>query len=57
MFEVADTDEAVAGPETHGGKSDDPTDMLYGRIASMSGPVRDGVLGHHAGERVKPTRG
>jgi predicted enzyme related to lactoylglutathione lyase len=38
VFEVADTDEAVRRARDAGGKSDDPFDMLYGRIASMSDP-------------------
>jgi len=38
VFEVADTDEAVLRARDAGGKSDDPFDMLYGRIASLTDP-------------------
>lgn len=38
VFEVADTDEAVRRAREAGGKSDEPSDMLYGRIASMRDP-------------------
>jgi predicted enzyme related to lactoylglutathione lyase len=38
VFEVADTDEAVRRAREAGGKSDEASDMLYGRIASMSDP-------------------
>ena len=38
VFEVADTDEAVRRARDAGGKSDEASDMLYGRIASMSDP-------------------
>ena len=38
VFEVADTDETVRRARDAGGKSDEPFDMLYGRIASVSDP-------------------
>lgn len=38
VFEVADTDEAVRRAGETGGKGAEPTDMLYGRIASMTDP-------------------
>ena len=38
MFEVADTDEAVRRADDAGGKGAAPTDMLYGRIASVTDP-------------------
>ena len=38
VFEVADTDEAVRRAGEAGGKSEEASDMLYGRIASMSDP-------------------
>ena len=38
VFEVADTDEAVRRARDAGGKSEEPSDMLYGRIATVLDP-------------------
>ena len=38
VFEVADTDEAVRRAGDAGGKGAEPTDMLYGRLASVTDP-------------------
>ena len=38
VFEVAGTDEVVRRARDAGGKADDPIDMLYGRIASLTDP-------------------
>jgi predicted enzyme related to lactoylglutathione lyase len=38
VFEVADTDAAVARANAAGGKAAEPTDMLYGRLAMVTDP-------------------
>jgi uncharacterized protein len=38
VFEVADTDAAVARANAAGGKATEPTDMLYGRLAMVTDP-------------------
>ena len=38
VFEVADTDEVVRRARDAGGKAEEPSDMLYGRIASVTDP-------------------
>jgi predicted enzyme related to lactoylglutathione lyase len=38
LFEVADTDEAVARARAAGGTAKDPTDMIYGRMAEVADP-------------------
>ena len=38
LFQVADTDAAVAAARAHGGIAEDPTDMVYGRTADVTDP-------------------
>lgn len=38
LFQVADTDAAVAAARAAGGAADDPTDMPYGRTAEVTDP-------------------
>jgi predicted enzyme related to lactoylglutathione lyase len=42
LFEVADTDEAVASARAAGGTATDPEDFVYGRIASVTDPFGTG---------------